>query len=240
MQNLGDIISEVFYLSGKDKQGGYVSPDDINIACPFISTSYLTLMVNEYEQTKQLSSDLRLLIKTRGNDQFQGIPLTAAGNNTSWGEVPDDYRYHARSSYTQFLNDTCAGTSEYRSVIFVSQAEWDNRRSTSIYEPTSDEPIVLFENDRIYVCPALTKLNLTYIKQAATPVFDYDIISGLPVYLPPGERHLNSTVQPEGTMSSSVEFEFPQECYPTLVKFLVAYFAIGNRSEFNLKSLAQI
>jgi hypothetical protein len=234
MLNLGNIFDDVLFRSGKDKIGGYITPDDFNIAWGPINQLYLTYLVNQFEQTKQLSSDLRTLIKTRGNDLYPPITLNSYGR----GEIPEDYRYHARSQYTQWVNTHCSATSQYREVIFVSQAEFANRMSTEIYWPDETEPIVCFETDDTFlVRPIMPKFSLTYIRMAVTPYFDYDIISGIPVYLPPGEKHSNSTVEPQGSLSLSVEPEYPQEAYPKLSIIMTAYFAIGNRSAFNVETI---
>lgn len=236
MQNLGSIYNDVLYRSGKDKIGGYISIDDFNVGLPVVNVLYETYYVNLFEETKQISSDLRTLIKTRGNNQNPPILLDSSGH----GEIPEDYRYHARSSYTQWTNDQCGVQSDYRQVLFVSQAEFDNRMRTRLYRPTLTQPLVLFEGNQLLVRPIMPKFSMTYIKQAATPYFDYDIISGIPIYLPPGEHHLNSTVEPVGTLSQSVEFEYPQESYPKLATILTAYFAIGNRADFNLATVASL
>ncbi|WP_204568354.1 hypothetical protein, partial [Collinsella tanakaei] len=62
------------------------------------------------------------------------------------------------------------------------------------------------------------------------------IIDGEPVYLPVGQVHVNDSVEPTGSLSQSVEFEFPTGCYPELVNMIVKYFAIGNRQDFNLNA----
>ena len=234
MQNLGSIFDDVLYRSGKDKVGGAITPLDFNLGITRINSLYLTYLVNLFEETKQVSSDLRTLIKTAGNAQNPPIPL----NQFGYGQVPTDYRYHARSYYNEWTNNECGVTLEYRNVHFVSQHEFSNRMMTSIYQPTKEEPIVLFEGTELRVLPKdLGKFSLTYIKYAKDPFFDYDIIDGVPVYLPKGEFHVNSSVLPQGTPSQSEEFEYPIEAYDNLTQILVAYFAIGNKSEFNLATI---
>lgn len=237
MENIADIYNDVLIRSGKDKVGGFISPENFNDGMKVVNNLYLTYLVNQYELTKQLSTDLRTLIKTRGNDIYPPIQLNSYGR----GEIPEDYRYHARSQYIQFVTEDCETTSQYREVIFVSQAEFANRMSTSIYWPDESEPIVCFETDNtMLVRPIMKKFSMTYIRQAATPYYDYDIVSGIELYLPPGERHINSTVEPQGSLSLSVNPEFPQECYPKLSIIATAYFAIGNRSAFNVETIGTL
>jgi hypothetical protein len=231
MTNLGDIFNQVVFLLGKDKVGGYVSPLNFNEAVKSINTEYLNDLVNQFEMTKQMSNALRNLIKTIGGANSLPLALDAYG----YGDIPSDLRYEVRSSYNQFYNTNCAGEKQYRSVTFVSQHEWNHRHDVEMYHPTKEEPIWCFEDGKIRVSPILPSFQFTYIRNAATPYFDYDIIDGEPVYLPVGAVHANSSVEPAGSASLSVEYEFPTSCYNELVNMLVKYFAIGNREDFNIK-----
>jgi len=56
-------------------------------------------------------------------------------------------------------------------------------------------------------------------------------------YLPPGTYHQNSSVEPVGTPSASVEFEWPESVTYNLVELIVKYFTINIRSQFNLQTL---
>lgn len=233
MTNLGDIYNQVVFLLGKDKVGNYVTPENFNEALKKINAEYLTMLVNEFERTKQVSNSLQNLIKTAGGYNNPPITLDAYG----YGTIPSDYRYHARSGYFQFYNVTCTAEKKYRSVRFVSQAEFDHLMDIEMYIPTNEEPVFLFDDGKLRVYPILQGFQFTYIRQAATPVFDYDIIGGEAVYLPVGSVHVNAdSGHPIGSESESVEFEFPLEDYPNLVNMLVRYFAIGNREDFNLKA----
>lgn len=231
MTNLGDIYNQVVFLLGKDKVGGYVSPLNFNEAVKLVSTTYLDNLVGIFEQTKEISSELQLLIKTAGNANNVPIEIDAYG----YGVIPSDYRYHARSGYTQFYNSSCTAEQKYTTIEFVSQHEFDHRMDVEMYKPDANNPIWIFEDGKIRVSPVIPRFQFTYIRKAATPYFDYDIIDGEPVYLPVGSVHANSSVETAGSASLSVEFEFPTSCYPEIVNMLVKYFAIGNREDFNIK-----
>lgn len=232
MTNLGDIYNQVVFLLGKDKVGGYVSPLAFNEAVKLVSTSYLDNLVRVFEQTKEVSSELQMLIKTAGS--ANNAPLTI--DEYGYTAIPSDYRYHARSGYTQFYNTGCGSEKKYTTIEFVSQHEFDHRMDVEMYQPNADNPIWLFEDGKIRVAPVIPYLQFTYIRIAANPYFDYDIIDGEPVYLPVGSVHVNDSVEPTGSESLSVEFEFPTSCYPELVDLLIKYFAVGNREDFNLKA----
>lgn len=232
MTNLCDIYNQVVFLLGKDKVGGYVSPSTFSEAIKFVSTSYLDGLVKTFEQTKEVSTELQKLIKTAGGSNNPPIALDAYG----FGAIPSDYRYHARSGYMKMYNENCSAKSKYTTIEFVSQHEFDHRMDVEMYMPDSDNPICLFEDGKLRVAPVIPYFQFTYIRLAATPYFDYDIIDGEPVYLPVGQVHVNDSVEPTGSLSQSVEFEFPTGCYPELVNMIVKYFAIGNRQDFNLNA----
>jgi hypothetical protein len=235
MNNLGDIYNQVVFLLGKDKIGGYVSPDKFNEALKYVNTSYMNMLVSEFEKTKSISNSLRGLIKTLGG----AINPPLALDDYGYGDIPSDLRYEVRSAYNQFYNSSCAGEKQYRSVEFVSQAEWDHRHDVQMYHPTKEEPIWCFEGGKIRVSPILPSFQFTYIRYGATPVFDYDIIDEDVVYLPVGAVHENDlSGHLVGSESESVEFEYPIEDYDKLVQMLVRYFAVGNREQFNLQATA--
>jgi hypothetical protein len=232
MTNLGDIYNQVVFLLGKDKIGGYITPLNFNEGVKLVNTQYLDALVSKFEITKDVSNSLRNLIKTLGGSNYPPIALDKYG----YGEIPSDLRYEARSSYNQFYNNGCSSVKQYRSIDFVSQAEWDHRHDVEMYHPTTSEPIWCFEDGKIRVSPILPSFQFTYVRFASVPYFDYDIVDGEPVYLPPGSVHVNSSVLPIGTASESAEFEYPKEDYLELVQLLNRYFSIGNRDDFNLQA----
>lgn len=232
MTNLGDIYNQVVFLLGKDKVGGYVSPSAFNEAIKYVNTTYLDDLVAKFELTKEISTELQMLIKTAGGSSFPPIAIDQYG----FGAIPEDYRYHARSGYNTFHNTGCGAEKTYRTIEFVSQHEFDHRMDVEMYQPDAENPIWLFDDGKIRVAPIIPYFQFTYIKQSATPYFDYDIIDSEPVYLPVGAVHVNDTVEPTGSDSLSVDFEFPTGCYPELVNLIIKYFAVGNREEFNLKA----
>jgi hypothetical protein len=80
-------------------------------------------------------------------------------------------------------------------------------------------------------------VTFTYLRRPTDPVFDYDIVDTEIFYLPPGTYHQNSSVEPIGTPSASVEFEWPESVTYNLVELIVKYFTINIRSQFNLQTL---
>lgn len=82
----------------------------------------------------------------------------------------------------------------------------------------------------------MPRITFTYIREPIQPVFDYDIVNGIPVYLPPGTVHTNNSVQNVGTPSLSVEFEYPESCVDHLTDLIKTYVGIGNENQWNIQT----
>jgi len=246
--NLGTIYSDVLYRLGKDYRGGYIGPAKFNAAIRVINERALNALVDSFEQTKEVTSDLEPFIKTYGSAQFPALNFTPVltGDNSKGGytEPPSDYWYHVRSFYIKTTNDGCDTVSDYTPVEFVSQHIADDKLASSIESPvknpTENYPISFFMNGLIYIYPYLKRISWTQIREALRPIFDYDIISGMAVYLPPGETHVNDSVLPTGTPSQSVEFEYQESMVDKLTQDIVVYLAIANQVEWNLKANPQV
>lgn len=242
--NLGEIYSDVLYRLGKDYRGGFVDPDKYNSAIKAINYRKLNQLVDEFEKTKEVTSDLEPFIKTYGSPQFAALSFTPvlAGDATKGGYAtpPDDYWYHVRSFYMKTTNDGCTAYSDYTPVEFLSQHIADAKLASSIESPATNPsenfPIAFFQNNKIFVYPYLRRVSWTQIIQPPIPIFDYDIVSGMAIYLPPGELHVNSSVEPVGTPSLSVEFIYQESMVDELTQMIVEYMAIANQVPWNLQT----
>lgn len=233
MLNLGDIYNRVLELLGKDQFGGYVTPLNFNGLLPWINVYKLNQLIDVFEEKQQISRDLFPFIKTVGSPDTPPIQLDSYG----YGEYPEDYYYTARGSYSQYLNNCGGYTENVRMVEFLNQQDFAYRVSTALMYPTVEQPIAVDENDKFLVRPlGISNIAFTYVRKPDTPVFDYDIVNGKIVYLPPGQTHVNSSVLPVGTPSDSVEFEFPEAVYEDIVNLIVEQYAIKIRSEFNYQT----
>ena len=233
MLNLGDIYNRVLELLGKDQFGGYVTPLNFNGLLPWINVYKLNQLIDVFEEKQQISRDLFPFIKTAGSPDTPPIQLDSYG----YGEYPEDYYYTARGAYSQYLNNCGGYTENVRMVEFLNQQDFAYRISTALMAPNLEQPIAVDENDKFLVRPlGVASIAFTYVRKPETPVFDYDIVNGKIVYLPPGETHVNSSVLPVGTLSESVEFEFPEAVYEDLVNLIVEQYAIKIRSEFNYQT----
>jgi hypothetical protein len=241
--NLGQIYDELLFRAGKDLRGGFITPDDFNRAIKIVNQRYLNTLVDNFEKDREITSDLQPFIKTLGSPQYPALSFTAvlAGRPERGGyaTIPADIWYEASSSYLEILNNNCSYETNYRSIEFVSQHQFDARMRSSITSPVDNpqenDPILVTRNNQYFIYPYMTRISFTYIREPIQPVFDYDInTNGVPEYLPPGSIH---TTGPNlGDPSLSVEFEYPESCLDHLTDLIKSYIGIGNENQWNIQT----
>ena len=233
MLNLGDIYTRVLEILNKDQYGAYVTPTNFNNTGAWVNINKMNQLLKVFEEKREISRDLQPFIVTNGSPDYPAITLDSYG----YGEYPSDYYYFARSSYMQYLNHCGGFSTNARMVQFIDQADFNYRISTELLAPTVDNPIAVDENGKFLVRPlGIQSVSFTYVRNPATPYFDYDLIDGVVVYLPPNEVHVNSSVFPVGTPSLSAEFEYPLACYDDLANLFIQDFSKKIRSEFTLQT----
>jgi hypothetical protein len=243
--NLGQIYNSVLFRSGIDLRGGWFTPNFFNDAIYSVNYEKMNMLIDVFEKNMEVTSDLQPFVKTLGSAQFPPLLFTAVNSNDSalggYTDIPEDFWYEARANYTKFVNTGCGvSSSEYAPITLLKQHEFDavmrDSNSSPVLDPDNNYPVMVIMNNLFYVYPYVRRASITYIKQPTTPVFDYDIISGVPVYLPPNEVHVNSSVLPAGTPSLSVEFEYPESCVDSLIDMIRTYMAKGNQQAWDLQT----
>lgn len=232
--NLGELWYRVLQGLGKDQYGGYVPvgagvvnsfPDTINtVVQPGLMNSY----TRKFEESRELSNDIRPFIKVLGDPTNPPLTLTPWSSTAkfSYGDFPSDFWYFSDAHAAEFVNQ-CGAASDvfYHSLEWVDRARWDYLTTQVLQFPTNEFPIASIQSGKIVVCPALAKLQFTYLRTPADVYFDYDIVSpNTVVYLPPGTVHANSSVQPIGTPSLSVELEWPESVHNEIMTRLIQWY----------------
>lgn len=226
--NLDEIYKDVLFRSGKDLRGGYITPDNFNLAIKVVNQRFMNQLVDNFENSKEVSKDLQPFIKTLGSPQYQALeftPVLASDvKKGGYADIPDDMWYEATSSYLSLLNNGCSVESDYRTVEFVSQHEFDAKMRSSITSPVDNpeenDPILVNRNNLYYIYPFVRRISFTYIRTPETPVYGYTTNTGIPVYNP----------------STSVQFEYPETCVDTLTDMIKTYIAIGIESQWNVQT----
>lgn len=232
MDNLGDIYNLVLIQLNKDQWGGYVTPDNFNEVAPKVNIEKMNDLVRVFEEKREITRDLFPFIKTLGDPNTEPLTFDTYG----YADKPEDYFYFARGEYNELFNNCGGVTSKLRMVEYLDQAKFNYRISNSLNAPTTRQPIITDQNDKLLIRPVVNTIRFTYVKTPNEPFYDYDIIDGIPVYLPPNEVHVNSSVLPSGTPSRSVEFEYPIAVYPDLVERLVRNYAIQIKDQLGIQT----
>lgn len=234
--NLGQIVDYSLYKLGKDLYGGYLTPDNLN---EFILEAVNYEMLNKYtavyEARRTITDDIRPFVKTLGDNANPAITLDAYG----YGNLPADYIAYAAVYVNTFVNSNCTTAQQVpRMVEMMNTDKFNYRKTNGALKPRAKDPIGTIQNDKLYIQPPVfPSCVLTYIRQPIAAYFDYDIVNDEIVYLPPGTVHANSSVEPTGSPSLSVEFEWPEQVHEDLGDIIVKYCATNFRSEFNLQAL---
>lgn len=221
--NLGERYNIVLDLMGKDQYGGYMSPFEYQNAINFyVQQDYLDALVRLFENTRENSVDLWPFFKTLGDSNNPPLAVTAEGIG-GYATKPSDFYYFARSEFYAFLNNCSGFTTSPKMMLWLDEAAFSDRITTELLYPTTREPVATIQNDKIFVVPYVPSLRFTYLRKPADVYFDYDIVSGTIVYLPPGTVHTNSSVQPIGTPSLSVELEWPASADNEITRRIIQY-----------------
>jgi hypothetical protein len=241
---LGKIYDELLFRAGKDLRGGFITPSDFNRAIGIVNQRYLNTLVSNFEKNRKVTSDLQPFIKTLGSPQYAPLKFTPVlpGNPKKGGyaDIPEDIWYEAESSYLELLNDGCSTDSNYRSVDFVSQHQFNAVMRSSVLSPVDNpqenDPVLVTRNDKYFIYPFLDRISFTYIRRPKVPYFDYDLVNRVAVYLPPGSVHTNNSVAPAGSPSQSVEFEYPESTVDHITDMIKTYIGIGNENQWNIQT----
>jgi hypothetical protein len=227
--NLQEILNNVYASLGKDQYGGYVTPESYNEAIRYVNLEQINDLLKVFEEKREITDDLIPFVKTIGDSG--SVPLRQ--DSFGYVDIPEDYWYYVRSHFSTFEAEDCdTAVSQLRPIEFLNQADFGYRLGTEILKPTVKRPIGAIQNNKWLVQPVTTQpIVFTYLRKPADPNYDYDIIDGEVIYLPPGTNHA------DGSPSTSVEFEYPESVRLNLIQLIVKYFSINIRSEFNMQTL---
>lgn len=234
--NLGEIVGYANLKLGKDYQGGYISPDQLNsYILEAVNSEMINRFLRVYENNRVITDDIRPFIVTLGDNAIPALSIDSYG----YGELPDDYIGYTDVRVNTYVQDSC-GTAEAkpRMVEMINRDRFNYRVTTSVLKPRFTDPIGTIQNDKVYIQPAsYPSCVFSYVRKPVKAYFDYDIVNDDVVYLPPGQTHANNSVEPQGSPSLSVEFEWPEQVHEELADMIVKYYATNFRSEFNMQTL---
>lgn len=239
--NLGNLYKRVDNLVNKDQSGNTYTPDQFNNDLPFVFYNFMKrkygLPENPndpqyFEVSQQISDDFIYLKVWMGDNGTPLLNVDASGKAI----LPEDYWRAVGLYYEDVLVNSCDnGTkkSKLRLVDTVTQDQRLSRITSPILKPTRKNPIACFFDGYIQIEPkGLNYISFVYLKKPAKAFFDYDIINDEIVFLPQGQRHVNNSVAPQGSLSRTVELQIPEDRLDDVASIMVMETGLRNRDEF--------
>lgn len=157
------------------KQNGYIPPVDWNNLAPIMQLSLINDRLGNVKRYRPGDPvppwGFGLTQKTREELRSISVKPTAVSVSSGLAVIPDDYLYY----------DTV--TAGGKNVIEVTEDEITELNNNSIIPPTTQFPYMVIHSDGIHVYPSsISSINLSYIRQPATPIWNYTIVNDEPVY----------------------------------------------------------
>ena len=169
----------ILYACAKNKQNGYVSPDDFNnVLMPVAQNSYTDFLLGEYQkyqirrpisvvefgQNERIRESISALIY--GTDLF---PNTTTGISA----FPSDYEY----------SDNMWGLYGFYNIKFIQQDKLDSYIHSSI-DPITENPVYLIQHEGFHFFPqSIGGAHLSYVRKPPPIFWGYDLDgNNRPVY----------------------------------------------------------
>jgi hypothetical protein len=214
------VYSEVHYLLNKNQRGNGYSIDEFNRACEMLDIDYLKLKMGlpeeyspDFKQPRQAWEVSHAITEAVGHLKIRkgkdSPPLYI--NSLGIGILDEEY-LHISTVYT-----------DYSDVEVVNDDDFSGRLNMTLKKPTHKNPICRILGKTLEFEPRdLNSSNLTYIRKPVAAFYDYKIVLDEPVFLAPGEVH-DGSVLAIGTVSRSLDFDWPYQTHSDLVNILVSY-----------------
>lgn len=164
-----------------------------------------------YQSSQNITDDLRYFIKT--------ITINRQANSFFF-LYPEDYIRHSASEYDYVLNNnSCGGAPSVteQSIEPVTDEQKKFRKNNTIVNPTSEYPIISFEDGGFLIDPkSVTTFRLTYLRRPVKPVFGYTLdAAGNAIYNP----------------ATSVQLDYPEIMHNDYCAMIGKYIGINIRDE---------
>lgn len=174
----------ILYCCAKNRQQGYVSPDDFNqVLMPTAQNSYMDYLLGEY-QRYQIQRPIAVVEFGQNERVRQSIsPLIYnivlnINQTTGIAPFPSDHEYNDEMWSLYGLYD----------IRFIQQ---DRRNSyvRSVIDPVTENPVYLLRNEGFWFEPVnpydRDQARLSYVRQPPSIFWGYDLDgNGRPVYNP--------------------------------------------------------
>lgn len=166
------------YIIAKNKQQGYLSPDDFNLVINQGQKMYLDYLLGEY-QKYQIRRPISVVEFGQNERIRESMSSLIYGTNlfpnttTGIATFPDDYEY----------TDNMWGLYGFYNIKFIQQDRLDSYIHSSI-DPISENPVYLIQHEGFHFFPEnIGSARLSYVRQPPPIVWGYTLDGNdLPVY----------------------------------------------------------
>jgi len=179
--DVNQVYKIILYAAAKNKQQGYVSPEDFNtVLMPVAQRGYLDFLLGEYQ--KYTATRPIAVVEFGQNERIRQsvAPLiygAILNPNVSTGiaSFPSDYEYP----------DNMWGVYSFYNIRFVQQDRLDSYIHSTI-DPVRENPIYLIQHEGFQFYPQdIGQTRLSYVRTPPSIVWAYNLDSNdRPVYDP--------------------------------------------------------
>lgn len=227
MIKVNEIYDLVSYTVNKDQQGNNLSASEYNTILKAVNIGFFKqryglpeeyqagapLPKMSYEITQKIIDDLRAF-KVRMGIDTAALILDRQGR----ANIPSDYVHFSSAGYKQIKDNVCGSVDfKMRNIEHLSDAQVNERLGNSLKKPTLKNPCFTTYSTYFQFFPAnLRNIDFTYLRMPVTPVYRviFDNQTDREIYDP----------------STSVHFEYPEDCFEDIARLVCAYVGINLRA----------
>jgi hypothetical protein len=175
-----EVYQVMLYVTAKNRQNGYLSPDDFHVAINTAQRSYLDLLLGEY-QKYQVQRPIAVVEFGQNERVRQSIaPLI-------YGAILHPFTYNGIAPFPNDFEYIDAMWSLYGSynIRFAQQDRQDSFLHSEI-DPIADNPVYLIQHEGFHFFPEnIGSAKMSYVRKPPSIVWAYvNDSNGRPVYDP--------------------------------------------------------
>lgn len=176
-----DVYKIILYAAAKNKQNGYVSPEDFNtVLMPVAQKSYLDYLLGEYQKYQPMRPISVVEFGQNERIRTSLAPLI-------YGAILNPFPYNGISPFPSDFEytDNMWGLYGFYNIRFVQQNRLDSYAHSTI-DPVVSNPVYLIQHEGFHFFPEdIGAAKLSYVRTPPSIVWAYTLDSNSrPVYDP--------------------------------------------------------
>ena len=215
------------FITNKEQMGNTINASEFNTVIHAVNIDFFRqryglpqeyvagqpLPKMSYEVTQKITDDLSHF-KVRMGIDTAAMVVDAQGR----ANIPSDYVHFSSARYNAIKDNVCGTVNlKARVIEHLTDAQLGDRLGNSIKMPTLRNPVfTMFSNYFQFYPKNLKYVEFTYLRMPRTPVYRVTIYpqTDLEVYDP----------------NTSVNFEYPEDCFNEIVTLCLGYTGVNLRS----------